>query len=89
MGYRTAKTTDVPALVSLMGELGYSHTEESISTNLQCVENHGGAVFVAVQDGSIVGCVCAIIDVRLAAGECGEIASLVVSGDHRQKGIGK
>jgi GNAT superfamily N-acetyltransferase len=89
MEYRTATTADALALADLMGELGYSHTEESISRNLQRVENRDGAVFVAVQDGLVVGCVCAIIDVRLAAGECGEIVSLVVSRSHRQKGIGK
>lgn len=89
MKYRAATASDAPALVRLMEELGYSHTEESVSTNLQRVEENGGSVFVAVRDGSIVGCVCAIIDVRLAAGECGEIVSLIVSGDHRQKGVGK
>lgn len=87
--YRIATSADTSVLVRLMHELGYSHTDDSILENLQCVQNHGGAVFVALWDGSIVGCVCAIIDVRLASGLCGEIASLIVFDGHRQKGIGK
>ncbi|GAA3961910.1 GNAT family N-acetyltransferase [Allohahella marinimesophila] len=89
MNYRPATTSDASALIGLMSELGYAHTKESIAANLQRVEDRGGSVFVAMQEGLIVGCVCAIIDVRLAAGECGEIVSLVVSGEHRKKGVGK
>lgn len=89
MEYRKATKNDSSDLIRLMEELGYSHTKESIAKNLEYVENSGGRVFLAVSKGAIVGCVCAIIDVRLAAGKCGEIVSLVVLSDCRGKGVGR
>ena len=46
-------------------------------------------VFVAKIHDRVVGCVGAIIDVRLATGISGEIVSLVVSEPHRGNGIGR
>lgn len=89
MQIRKAEEGDASALVGLMAELGYSHTIESIKENMKGVENRGGSVFVAVLNGSVLGCICAIIDVRLAGGECGEIVSVIVAQEHRGKGIGK
>lgn len=49
----------------------------------------GGEVLVAELGGVVVGCINAIIDIRLAEGKSGEIVSLVVSEGHRGMGIGK
>ena len=72
-----------------MDQLGYDHSEESLSANISAVREQGGEVFVAEVDGNVRGCVSAIIDVRLAEGIKGEIVSLVVSGEARGQGLGK
>ncbi len=38
---------------------------------------------------NVIGCVCVIIDTRLAEGVCAEIVSLVVDKSVRGKGVGK
>lgn len=83
------KIAENDCLTGLMSELGYAHTEESISTNIKEVQLRGGEIFVADIDGKIGGCVCAILDARLAAGVWGEIVSLVVAQKYRDTGLGK
>ncbi len=87
--YRTVDKADLPALLPLMAQLGYSHTERSLLDNITAVHNAGGEVFITEADGNVLGCVCAIIDVRLAEGQQGEIVSLVVSEKARGRGLGK
>ncbi|MDQ7730745.1 GNAT family N-acetyltransferase [Halomonas sp. SpR8] len=72
-----------------MAQLGYDHSEESLSANISAVREQGGEVFVAEVAGSVRGCVSAIIDVHLAEGVKGEIVSLVVSEAARGQGLGK
>ncbi|MCP4340400.1 MAG: GNAT family N-acetyltransferase [Desulfobulbaceae bacterium] len=83
------KIADNDSLISLMSELGYVHDQQSISVNIKEVQLRGGGIFVADVNGKIAGCVCAILDARLAAGLCGEIVSLVVASEYRGSGIGK
>lgn len=87
--YRSIDKCEHEALITLMRQLGYSHSLESISANVTAVIKNGGEVFVADINGHIRACVCAIIDVRLASGKCGEIVSLVVSEEYRGLGLGK
>lgn len=87
--YRKYTHQDAQALVMLMAQLGYDHSEESLSANISAVREQGGEVFVAEVAGNVRGCVSAIIDVRLAEGIKGEIVSLVVSEEARGQGLGK
>lgn len=87
--FRTYQTGDLPALIPLMSQLGYTHTEQSLSENITAVRNAGGKILVAEYNGEIVGCVSAILDVRLAEGIQGEIVSLVVNNNNRGLGLGK
>ncbi|OAZ98693.1 GNAT family N-acetyltransferase [Halomonas sp. G11] len=87
--YRKYTHQDAQALVLLMAQLGYDHSEESLSANISAVREQSGEVFVAEVAGNVRGCVSAIIDVRLAEGVKGEIVSLVVSEEARGQGLGK
>ena len=87
--YRAYTDLDAPALVRLMAQLGYEHSETTLASNVRAVRQQGGEVFVAEMAGNVLGCVSAIIDVRLAEGVKGEIVSLVVSEEARGHGIGK
>lgn len=78
-----------PALQSLLEELGYSVDRDTLVNRIDIIRQLGGEIFIANVDGKVAGCVNAIIDVRLAAGEYGEIVSLVVSDKYRGLGIGK
>lgn len=72
-----------------MNQLGYQHTLNSLTHNMELIRAREGEIFIAEIDSAIVGVIAAIIDVRLAEGEVGEIVSLVVSELFRGKGIGK
>lgn len=87
--YRKYTHQDAKALVLLMAQLGYDHSEESLSANVSAVRAQGGEVLVAELAGNVLGCVSAIIDARLAEGVKGEIVSLVVSEEARGQGLGK
>lgn len=81
--------SDFPRLVTLLAQLGYNLDEAEIARNAGEIRKRGGEVFVARMRGDVVGCVGAIIDVRLAGGRKGEIVSLVVLESLRGRGIGK
>ena len=87
--YRPFQIDDLPALIPLMEQLGYSHSETSLLNNIETVRKSGGEIFIAERKGKVLGCVCAIIDVRLAEGTQGEIVSLVVLEEMRGFGLGK
>ena len=86
---RTFEADDLPALLPLMEQLGYSHSEHSLLRNIKALRNSGGEVFVAERNNKILGCVGAMIDTRLAEGTQGEIVSLVVLEEMRGFGLGK
>ena len=81
--------SDLGNLVELMAQLGYQHTERSLSENICAVRESGGEIFVADSRSKVCGCICAIFDIRLAAGINGEIVSLVVDRSARGMGVGK
>ncbi len=87
--FRTYHKQDLPHLLTLMTQLGYSRSADSLATTIKALHQAGGEIFVAELDDGIHGCVSAIIDVRLAEGVQGEIVSLVVSEQARGKGLGK
>ncbi|MEJ2657595.1 MAG: GNAT family N-acetyltransferase [Desulfobacterales bacterium] len=86
---REAIEEDIKALRKLLKELGYDVDGGTLSQRIESIRDQGGEVIVASIDGIVVGCVNTLIDIRLAEGIVGEIASLVVSDAHRGMGIGK
>lgn len=75
-------------LVPLINQLGYKLSAQMIENNVTQIRDRGGQVFVASYDTEIIGCIAAIIDVRLAAGKQGEIVTLVVLDRYRHMGVG-
>jgi len=66
--YRESKSEDIPQLIGLIKQLGYTVTENELGTRLKEITSHNkGTVFVAGNDGhKIIGCVHAMIDTRFA-----------------------
>ena len=87
--YRTASPEDVTQLLELLEALGYAANERDLGQRLRQIEGQGHRVFVAEKDGELVGCVQALIDIRLAEGRVGEVVSLVVKPPARGTGIGQ
>jgi ribosomal protein S18 acetylase RimI-like enzyme len=87
--YRGYQESDLDFVQELMLELGYSIDCHELRGNIQDIIRRGGIIIVAEREREVIGSVCAVLDVRLAEGMYAEIVSLVVSGNHRRKGIGK
>lgn len=89
MNYRSIQENDFSALSQILFQLGYEVSASSIAERVNLIYQMGGDIFVAENEDEIIGCVQALIDVRLAEGRVGEIVSLVVLEIYRGKGIGK
>lgn len=95
--YRVFEAGDEYALVELMEELGYEISVDSVIDRVGKIRRNSGEVIVAEgvvgvsesEQGGLLGCINAIIDVRLAEGVCGEVVSLVVAEHSRGAGVGK
>lgn len=86
---REYEKNDVECIKSLIAELGYTLSEEDLLVNIGKIQQQNGAIFVAELDNQVIGCICAVIDARLAEGVYGEIVSLIVSDKLRGAGVGK
>jgi GNAT superfamily N-acetyltransferase len=75
-------------LKPLIHQLGYDLESFDIENNINQIRERGGEVFVARFNDEVIGCINAIIDVRLAAGTTGEIVTLVVLEQYRGMGVG-
>ena len=89
IGFREADDRDIVPMVQLMNELGYEHSEASLTENLRGVTEEGGVVIVATHKSTVVGCICAITSFRFAEGLSGELVSVVVQSKYQGRGIGK
>jgi GNAT superfamily N-acetyltransferase len=86
---RAASTTDAPAVVALVGELGYSATAEEMRVRLDIASSDPQhAVFVA-ESQCILGWIQVAESLSLESGVYCEIRGLVVAKSHRGVGIGR
>ncbi len=90
MDIRPARRSDAAEVDVLLRQLGYRRTTEEVR---QCIRDSAADpekdILVAVApDGSIAGCLQTVFTRRLAEGDRGEIASLVVDAGWRNQGIG-
>ncbi len=88
---RPADGGDLRALCKLTGELGYSSTLEAVETRFEkLMEAPGNAVFVAVAETRIiVGWVHVFGTHRIESDTFAELGGLIVSDEHRRRGIGR
>jgi GNAT superfamily N-acetyltransferase len=84
---RLARDEDADALARLAGELGYPSTADAIRERMALLPPKD-AVFVAEQDGDVVGWLHAGIMFSLESGAFAQIAGLVVTESRRSSGIG-
>jgi GNAT superfamily N-acetyltransferase len=84
-----AQSTDAEALAPLLRQLGYDNSAASIAETLDSIHATQGKVLLAKYSGRVVGCLHALIDVRLAEGTFAEFVSIVVDENFRGRGIGK
>jgi GNAT superfamily N-acetyltransferase len=87
--YQKIDISECYRLKPLIHQLGYDLESFDIENNINQIRERGGEVFVARFNDEVIGCINAIIDVRLAAGTTGEIVTLVVLEQYRSKGVGK
>ena len=80
--------TDLPALQPLLLQLGYQLDADSLTGNIAAIRARDGEVFVVTDGARLLGCVAAVMDIRLGEGVAGEIVSLVVDSSARDQGIG-
>ena len=91
MFVRTVTDKDIPKLLPLLEQLGYTVSPRDLQERIDLIESKvDSVIFVAEKnDKQILGCVHVIIDSRLAEGTFGEIVSLVVDEKERGKKIGR
>ncbi|MGC8947058.1 MAG: GNAT family N-acetyltransferase, partial [Anaerolineae bacterium] len=86
---RPAHPEDAPTLAALAGQLGYPTTPEEMMTRLQALaEDNYHAVFVAEQEGAVVGWIHVYLCLQVIAEREAEIGGLVVDEARRSRGIG-
>jgi ribosomal protein S18 acetylase RimI-like enzyme len=86
---REAAEADVPALASLITELGYQVRESDVARRLQALAGAGQPVLVA-DDAGVTGCLTwNMMTVLHRDTQVGRISMLVVASDRRSRGIGR
>jgi N-acetylglutamate synthase-like GNAT family acetyltransferase len=91
MPIRPAAVEDAPQITALLRQLGYPDAQEAVAHRLDVLGRQDDTIVLAAEnDGhQLTGCIQIIIANRLAEGQYGEIASLVVAADSRGDGIGR
>ena len=90
IAFRPARVEDAPGLVGLVEELGYPSTPEEVGRRLGLIvaaPDH--RVFVAEEDGEVLGWVHVQEFLSVAADPAGLITGLVVATGERKRGIGR
>ena len=87
---REAELKDAVSLAELSGQLGYATDSSLIQNRLTpLLKDHNHCVFTAVTNDQVIGWIHGFYAMRVESEPFVEIGGLVVSDDHRQKGIGK
>ena len=87
---RSAESGDLSRLTSLCSELGYLSDSEQIMYRLERIQSSDSdIVYVAVDNTNVVGWIHVFGSLRLESDPFAEIGGLIVSSEHRKKGIGK
>lgn len=86
--FRPATSGDANDIQRLLQELGYDVASTKIGPRLMAIRERNGEVFVATKNQQVVACVHVMIELRMAEGESGEIASLVVDSRYQGMNIG-
>ena len=90
MTIREVQISDAQAVAALSEELGYAVTTEVMSFRLAYVESREDhVIYVACIDSEVVGWIDVGLVHHIQSGTYAEIGGLVVSGNIRNKGIGK
>ena len=88
MDVRRVRATDVVDVSRLLEELGYPTAEELVAERLAAIADREGAVFVAEEEGKVVGWVHVSGAASLHYGPFAEVTGLVIADAHRGEGIG-
>ena len=87
---RNAELNDLPELINLCTELGYPSNDDQINQRLQkLLKSPSDVVYVAVKKTEVIGWIHVFTSLRLESDPFAEIGGLVVSSEHRNKGIGR
>ena len=91
MSIRPAVLEDAPQISALLHQLGYPDTEQAVKRRLDVLGEQTDTIILVAEDDDrqLTGCIQIIIANRLAEGQYGEIASLVVAEDERGRGTGR
>jgi N-acetylglutamate synthase-like GNAT family acetyltransferase len=91
MPIRPAATEDAPQITALLRQLGYPDTEKAVRNRLEVAGTQAETIILVAEDDGrqLTGCIQVIIANRLAEGQYGEIASLVIAEDKRGRGVGR
>jgi N-acetylglutamate synthase-like GNAT family acetyltransferase len=86
---RPARLDDAPALVSLLGELGYPTEGETLQRRLDAlVASPAVALLVAERDGRVVGLASMHVMPLIERAPMGRLSAIVVAASERGAGIG-
>ena len=87
---RAAGPADAPAIAVLLGELGYPCTAAEAARRLARLGGRTDPVFVATDDGDVVGLVALHLSHMLHLDSTwSRITTIVVADTHRRRGIGQ
>jgi len=87
---RSAEINDSESITELSNQLGYETKNEDIQNRLyKILKTADNCVYVAIERGKIVGWIHGFYSLRVESEFFVEIGGLVVSENHRKKGIGK
>jgi N-acetylglutamate synthase-like GNAT family acetyltransferase len=86
---RDAGVTDIPAITTLLAQLGYPDTEETVRSRFNAVLTTGSKVLLAQSDGIVLGLAALDCTRHLHRPPDGRLTALVVAADYRHAGIGK
>lgn len=87
---RIAEINDSEIITELSNQLGYETSNYEIQTRLKMIlENLDNCIYVAVENGKVVGWIHGFYSLRIESDFFVEIGGLVVNENYRKSGIGK